>query len=81
MLGLSSHMASESAAALCYRISLERQYRPELGGVARCLEELANVMDTGTLIAQHMSAGCLLNLIDSSDNHPGRPRIGVARSS
>jgi hypothetical protein len=68
MLGLSSHMASESAAALCYRISLERQYRPELGGVARCLEELANVMDTGTLIAQHMAAGCLLNLIDSPDN-------------
>lgn len=47
MLGLSSHMASESAAALCYRIALERHYRPELGGTGRCLEELANVMDTG----------------------------------
>ena len=37
MLGLSSHMASESACALCYRISLERNYRPELGGISRCL--------------------------------------------
>ena len=43
MLGLASHMASESAAALCYRIALDRQYRPELGGVGKCLEELANV--------------------------------------
>ena len=39
MLGLSSHMASESASALCYRIALERHYRPELGGTGRCLEE------------------------------------------
>ena len=68
MLGLASHMASESAAALCYRIALDRQYRAELGGVGKCLEELANVMDTGTLIAQHMAGGCLVNLIDSPDN-------------
>ena len=36
--------------------------------MGKCLEELANVMDTGTLIAQHMAGGCLVNLIDSPDN-------------
>ena len=49
MLGLTSRMASESSSALCYRIALERQYRPELGGTGKCLGASAYICCTSPL--------------------------------
>jgi len=68
MLGLASLSASESAATLLYRQSLEVKHRSEIGGTGNCLEELTTTVDAGTAHAQAMAGCALVNLIDNPDN-------------
>lgn len=68
MLGLSSLSASESAATLLYRQSLEVKHRSEIGATSNCLDELTSTLDGGAAHAQTMAGCALINLIDNADN-------------